>query len=81
MLLSMVDFVTPGSMRLKVDQVSIPKPIISAKTKTIPAKRTQLSSEKLFRSISRRLTRIKGSLVVLVNTYLFHIVLLPEVKW
>ena len=80
-MLSMVDFVTPGSMRLKVDEVSIPSPIISAKRKTITAKRIQLSSKELLRSNSRRLTRIKGSLVVLVNTYSFRIVLLPEVKW
>ena len=81
MPLNMVDFVTPGSMRLKVDEVSVPSPIISVKTKKITAKRTQLSSEELFRSNSRRLTRIKGSLIAFVNTYSFHIVLLSEVKW
>ena len=81
MLLNMVDFVTPGSMRLKVDEVSVPLPIISVKTKKMTAKRTQLSSEELFRSNSRRLTQIKGSLIAFVNTYSFHIVLLSEVKW
>ena len=81
MLLNMFDFVTPGSMRLKVDEVSVPSPIISVKTKKITAKRTQLSSKEQFRSNSRRLTRIKGSLVALVNTYSFRIILLPEMKW